>query len=700
MSQAAGTVDAGDRDGDVESCGKAASDADGHGGLDLAASGSESQHTPLDLGGSSAALRPTDVLLERRSDADVGRRGVVVDDGTVFDAAAPRVKSDIIQVIVQYLQDEGYMASSLIVQDEANVKLKNTSNKRSQLRRLRRAINNGEWGSVEAILAQKATTFRYQNNFLYAMYRQQYLELIDSQQPQKALQMLTKKLKPLERFAQSKTDFRDLCYLLTCQSVTESDQFADWDGASASRAALVEHCARLLDCETLLAEGQTGPSATIRGMSTMPTPAASQGVAGLAAGVPPGRLVGLLRQAVSYQVESSMYKLRAPPRVETILEDFECAVVPNVRRRTFSGHKGNVKCVTFVGAEGRAIATGSSDNTARVWGSVSGGLLGDLRGHQSRVWDVSANSKGSLLASASADGTVRIWKCGDLHEEEDRWATAATSVAPRSSTGQTSVATSPVVGGMMASGTPQNDLDSSVATAHISEAGVDTDVRGECAVRTLTSVAMMGELDSPDVYAVRFLPQGDLVVMGGYDNDVRLYDVETQRLVHTFAGHGSAVSCIAFNSRGTLLITGSKDATVRYWDVLSGLCVKTIESHLGEVTSVSTNVAGTLLLTSSKDNSNRLWDIRQSRPLRRFKGHQNTSKNFLRANFGPLERLIVGGSEDGFVYIWDADTEDVAAKLGPASGPVYSTEWNARRSLLVSCSEDGLASTWCYDPAA
>jgi hypothetical protein len=37
-----------------------------------------------------------------------------------------------------------------------------------------------------------------------------------------------------------------------------------------------------------------------------------------------------------------------------------------------------------------------------------------------------------------------------------------------------------------------------------------------------------------------------------------------------------------------------------------------------------------------QDNCNRLWDMRTSRQYKRFKGHQNTSKNFVRAHFmGP-----------------------------------------------------------------
>jgi WD40 repeat protein len=112
------------------------------------------------------------------------------------------------------------------------------------------------------------------------------------------------------------------------------------------------------------------------------------------------------------------------------------------------------------------------------------------------------------------------------------------------------------------------------------------------------------------------------------------------------------VSRVIFNPLGNLVISGSKDSTIKFWDLVSGVCVKTYSSHLGEVTSVEMNKTGGLLLSGSKDNSNRLWDVRLARPIRRFKGHQNTSKNFVRASFGPDESLIVGGSEVFNLVYW------------------------------------------------
>ncbi|RUS25142.1 WD40-repeat-containing domain protein, partial [Jimgerdemannia flammicorona] len=342
-----------------------------------------------------------------------------------------------------------------------------------------------------------------------------------------------------------------------------------------------------------------------------------------------------------------------------------------------TGHRGNVKCIEFVGEEGRSIASGSSDNTLRIWDTETSAVT-VLEGHTSRIWDASSTKAGGFVASASGDG--------NLWELKGAKPTCAATLT------------------------------------------------GHCG----------------DVYSVKFHPSESHVATGGYDKVVRLFDVNTGTIVKTFSGHQLSVSKTIFNPLGNLierhdsprflfaflppLTNSSKDNTIKFWDIVSGLCIRTITSHLGEVTSVEMNASGMLLLSSSKDNSNRLWDVRTvsnnadidhqiliimeeksgscvqhasshifpvqgivlEKPIRKLKGHQNTSKNFIRAGFAH-SNLIVGGSEDGIVYIWDQETGEVLQKLrGHDGGPVYSAVWNNRQSLLASCGDDRTVRTWCW----
>jgi WD40 repeat protein len=73
---------------------------------------------------------------------------------------------------------------------------------------------------------------------------------------------------------------------------------------------------------------------------------------------------------------------------------------------TLKGHTGSVTSVAFH-STGRLIATGSDDKTAKLWDS-SGTCVGTLEGHTGSVNSVAFHSTG-FLATGSADRTVKLW---------------------------------------------------------------------------------------------------------------------------------------------------------------------------------------------------------------------------------------------------------------------------------------------------
>ena len=213
------------------------------------------------------------------------QRVKTVQESATLDPSDPQIKQDILRMILQYLQDEGYSTSFLTVQDEANVKLAEQQGQRSQLKRARKAILEGDWNEVEKLCRRwtedgSKISPSQQKSFLYSIYREQYLELIEGQEYQKAFTHLTKRLKPLEASAASEAEFRDLCYLLTCKSVQEV--LRDWEGVAAAREKLAQQVSDVFDAsESQLATG-------VR--------------------LPERRLVGMLQQAVAFQIEHSHYQ--------------------------------------------------------------------------------------------------------------------------------------------------------------------------------------------------------------------------------------------------------------------------------------------------------------------------------------------------------------------------------------------------------
>ena len=59
--------------------------------------------------------------------------------------------------------------------------------------------------------------------------------------------------------------------------------------------------------------------------------------------------------------------------------------------------------------DGRTLATGSLDNTAKLWDAQTGALRTTIEGHTSWVYSVAFSPDGRTLATCSWDGTAKLW---------------------------------------------------------------------------------------------------------------------------------------------------------------------------------------------------------------------------------------------------------------------------------------------------
>ena len=110
---------------------------------------------------------------------------------------------------------------------------------------------------------------------------------------------------------------------------------------------------------------------------------------------------------------------------------------------------------------------------------------------------------------------------------------------------------------------------------------------------------------------------------------VQLWSVASGKMLRTLfseTGDGSAiaVTSVAFSPSGRVLATASRDTTIKLWDVQSGRLIRALTGHISPVYSVAYSPDGRTLASSSSDltwmvwadQTVKLWDVNTGGQLR------------------------------------------------------------------------------------
>jgi WD40 repeat protein len=132
---------------------------------------------------------------------------------------------------------------------------------------------------------------------------------------------------------------------------------------------------------------------------------------------------------------------------------------------------------------------------------------------------------------------------------------------------------------------------------------------GDIITLNATTGSQVAVLDghTDHVESLTFLPDGTLLVSGGGDKTVKLWDVQTGGVVKTFHGHTGGVYSVSISSNHTTIASGSKDCTIRLWDIKMGGCHCVITQQ-GWVTDVVFSPTNPQHLISASGGLIQKWD--------------------------------------------------------------------------------------------
>ena len=331
-------------------------------------------------------------------------------------------------------------------------------------------------------------------------------------------------------------------------------------------------------------------------------------------------------------------------------------VVTGRELRTFSRHQFSVSLVSF-SPNGKIIASGSAE-VMKLWDVATGREFRTFTGHQLGVNSVSFSPDGKIIASGSADKTVKLWD-------------VATGRELRTFTGHQQ--------GVTANFSP----DGRTIASSSGDGTVKLwDVATGRELRTITKL---------NAHSVSFSPDSRTIASGNRDDTVRLWDVATGRELRTFTGHQSDINSVSFSPDGRTIASGSFDKTVKLWDIKTGKALLTLTGHQRSIKSVSFSPDGKTIASGSRDHTVKLWDVAIGRELYTFTGHQEGVNS---VSFSPDGKTIASGSADKTVKLWDVATgRELRTFTGHQEG-VNSVSFSPDGKTLASGSGDFTVKLW------
>ncbi|RKF73671.1 F-box/WD repeat-containing protein 7 [Golovinomyces cichoracearum] len=183
------------------------------------------------------------------------------------------------------------------------------------------------------------------------------------------------------------------------------------------------------------------------------------------------------------------------------------------------------------------------------------------------------------------------------------------------------------------------------------------------------------------------VPWGNVLVSGGCDRDVRVWDMSSGESLYTLRGHTSTVRCLKMFD-ATTAISGSRDTTLRIWDIKTGLCKNVLVGHQSSVRCLE--IKGDIVVSGSYDSTARVWSISEGRCLQTLAGHYS---QIYAIAFDGVK--VATGSLDTSIRIWDPNTGVCQAILQGHTSLVGQIQM--RGNTLVTGGSDGSVRVWSLE---
>ncbi|KAL7269166.1 hypothetical protein RUND412_008187 [Rhizina undulata] len=270
----------------------------------------------------------------------------------------------------------------------------------------------------------------------------------------------------------------------------------------------------------------------------------------------------------------------------------------NDKSTIYKGHTVPITCLAL-DSKAKVLFAGSWDKTITAWDTETKEVLRTFSGHADFVKSLLyiPISAGGLLLSGSSDAAIIVWNA----ETGKKITTLKGHVRGVGALALDPVASTPEIAVVYSGGSEREIKRWRIPLSNPAKAEEDDEVILE---------------HDTSVYAIRFEGEDADMWTASADNTARRIDIRSEEKMlgarsDTVLKHSDFVNDVILEPRGRWVITACRDEGIRVWDVGTGELHHTFDGHIDEVTGLA--VVGRnydTLVSISIDNTLRKWSLK------------------------------------------------------------------------------------------
>ncbi|XP_053550459.1 transducin beta-like protein 3 [Bombina bombina] len=211
--------------------------------------------------------------------------------------------------------------------------------------------------------------------------------------------------------------------------------------------------------------------------------------------------------------------------------------------------------------------------------------------------------------------------------------------------------------------------------------------------------------DQEDITSFALSPDDEILVTGSRALLLKQWQWRESKCVRTWkAIHNAPVASMTFDATSTLLVTGGCDSTIKIWDVLKQYCTHNLKGSSGVVHLVQfhPDMSRLQLFSSSMDYKIRLWDLKTSKCLIALETHYSAVTSLC---FSADGDTMISSGRDKICTVWDLNSKSPkrtvpvyesveAVVLLPDSPEIICREKHPESLLFLTAGSKGILRVW------